>query len=190
MPLAPTIHVEQEIVRKIILGDQQAFKTLFHLYYKRLCQFAFLIIHSVQISEEVVLDVFINVWTKRNQLDPSRNIRSFLYTSVRNHAIDYQRSKTTYTPDYINIYELELKDEAPTVDENIDCELFRERLQKAFEMLPEQCRIIARLHFSDQLSYNEIAEYLNISHKTARAQIAIAIKKLKEIFIKYGWDKD
>ena len=190
MPLAPTIHVEQEIVRKIILGDQQAFKALFHLYYKRLCQFAFLIIHSVPISEEVVLDVFINVWTKRNQLDPSRNIRSFLYTSVRNHAIDYQRSKTVYTQDYINVYELEVKDPEPTVEDRIDLELFRERLQKAFELLPEQCRMIARMHYSDQLSYNEIAEYLQISHKTVRAQIAIATKKLKEIFVKYGWDKD
>ena len=161
MPLAPVKHIEEELVRKIVVGDQQAFKALFHLYYKQLCQFAFLFIHSVQISEEIVLDVYINVWTKRKQLDPSRNIRSFLYTSVRNHAIDYQRSKTTYTQDYINVYELELKDETPTVDESIDRELFRERLQKTFEMLPEQCRQIARLHFSDQLSYNEIAEYLN-----------------------------
>jgi RNA polymerase sigma-70 factor (ECF subfamily) len=160
------------------------------LYYKRLCQFAFLLIHSEEISEEVVLDVFINVWTKRNQLSQIRHIRSFLYTSVRNHAIDYQRTKTIHTQDYINVYELEVKDPKPAVDDMIDLELFRERLQKSFELLPERCRMIARLHYSDQLSYNEIADYLQISHKTARAQIAIATKKLKEIFVKYRWNKD
>ena len=189
MSLAPVKHIEEELVRKIAMGDQKAYKALFHLYYKRLCQFAFLLIHSVEISEEVVLDVFINVWTKRSQLAQVRNIRSFLYTSVRNHAIDYQRTKPTHTQDYINVYELEVKDQDPSVDERIDLEQFRERLQKAFELLPERCRMIARLHFSDQLSYNEIAEYLRISHKTARAQIAIATKKLKEIFVKYGWNK-
>ena len=190
-PLAPIKHIEEELVRKIAMGDQKAYKTLFHLYYKRLCQFAFYFLHSAEISEEVVLDVFTYVWTKRNQLDSGRSIRSFLYTSVRNHAIDYQRSKNYAQDNNINInfYELELKDPEPTVDEMIDLDLFRERLQKAFELLPEQCRMIARMHFTYQLSYNEIAEYLIISHKTARAQIATATNKLKEIFVKYGWNK-
>ena len=190
MPLAPVKHIDEELARKITLGDQKAFKTLFHLYYKRLCQFAFLFTSSVEISDEVVLDVFMNVWTKRNQLNPSRNIRSFLYTSVRNHAIDYKRTKTAYIQGTVNIYELEIVDPGPTVDDRIDLELFRERLQKAYELLPERCRMIARLHYSDQLSNKEIAEYLMISNKNVRAQIVIATKKMKEIFVKYGWDKD
>ena len=187
MPHATIKYIEEEMVRKISTGDQTAFKGLFHLYYKRLCRFAFLILHSKEQSEEAVLDVFLNVWIKREQLVPDGNIRSFLFTAVHNQAIDYQRANPVYPMDDINGYELEYPE--PSADEVIDRALFRERLQKAFEELPERCRLIARIHFSDQLPYKEIAEILHISRKTVEAQITIATQKIKDIFEKHGWNK-
>ena len=188
MPIAPVIYVEQELVRKIILCDQQAFKELFHLYYKRLCQFAFLFLHSKEVSEEVVSDVFFNIWTKREQLDPERNVRSLLYTAVRNHAIDYRRGKSINIQDNINVYELKIEDSA--VDTDIDIELYQKWLQKAFDLLPDRCKIIARMHFNDALSHKEIAEILKISPYTVKAQIVIAITKIKDTFEKYGWNRE
>ena len=187
MPLAPLKHIEQEMVRKISFGDQKSFEGLYHLYYKRLCQFAFLVLHSKELSEEVVSDVFLNVWIKREQLNSERNIRSFLYTAVRNRAIDYQRSKPVPAQDNINVYELEMECPEPSADDLIDRELFREHLQQAFDQLPERCRLIARMHYNDELQYKEIAAILNVSRKTVEAQIGIAIRKVKEIFEKYGW---
>ena len=180
-------NIEEELVRKTSTGDQNAFKGLFHLYYKRLCRFAFLILHSKEQSEEAVLDVFLNVWIKREQLVPDANIRSFLFTAVRNMAIDYQRANPVYPMDDINAYEIEYTE--PSADEVIDLALFRERLQKAFEELPERCRLIARMHFSDQLLYKEIAEILHVSPNTVKTQITIATQKIKEIFEKHGWNK-
>ena len=177
------------MVRKISHGDKQAFRELFQLYYQRLCQFAFLILRSKELCEEAVLDVFFSLWVKREQLNPARNIRSFLYTAVRNHAIDYQRSKTTRTQNNINVYELDIESPEPSVDAEIDLELFRERLQKAFDHLPERCQMIARLHFNDQLSVKEIADIMKISPHTVKAQIVVATNKIKEIFEKYGWNK-
>ena len=182
--------INELLVRKIVTGDQKAFEKLYHLYYKRLCQFAFLFLHSKELSEEVVSDVFFNVWMKREQLIPERNIRSFLYTSVRNQAINYcQRVNPIYSRDNINAYELEIESPEPSVDDTIDRELFRERLQKAFDLLPERCRMITRMHFNDQMQYKEIAEILNISRSTVKAQITIATQKIKETFEKYGWNK-
>ena len=189
MPLATKKYIEEEIVRNISLGDKKAFKELYQLYYNRLCQFALLFFHSKELSEEVVSDVFLNVWIKRDRLVPERNIRSFLYTSVRHRAIDLLRTNSIHPKNNINVYELELESPEPSVDDTIDREQFRERLQKAFDKLPEQCRIAARMHFNDQLSYKEIAVILGISYKTVKAQIAIATKKVKETFKKNGWDK-
>ena len=182
-------NIEEELVRKTSTGDQNAFKGLFHLYYKRLCRFAFLILHSKEQSEEAVLDVFLNVWVKREQLVPDGNIRSFLFTAVRNMAIDYQRANPVPSQDNINVYELEIESPEPSADEVMDRALFRERLQIAFEELPERCRLIARMHFNDGLPYREIAEILHISRKTVEAQITIATQKIKDIFGKYGWNK-
>jgi len=182
--------IEEELVRKIAVGDQKAFEGLYRLYYKRLCQFAFLFLHSRELSEETVSDVFFNVWMKREQLDPGRNMLSFLYTSVRNQAINYcQRANPIHFRDDINAYELEMELPEPFVDDTIDRELFCERLQKAFDELPERCRMIARMHFNDQLQYKEIAEILSISRKTVETQIAISIQKIKKTFEKYKWNR-
>ena len=189
MPPAISKYIEEEIVRKISLGDQKSFKELFHLYYKRLCRFAFLFLHSKEQSEEAVSDVFFNVWMKREQLVPERNIRSFLYTAVRNRVIDYQRANPIHSADNINVYELEMEFPESSADDAIDRLLFCERLQKAFDKLPEQCRMIVRMHFNDRLSYREIAEILHISPNTVKAQIAVATQKIKDIFEKHGWNK-
>ena len=190
MQPAPIKHIEEELVRQIVSGDQKAFERLYKMYHKRLCQFAFLILHSKELSEEVVSDIFINVWMKREQLIPERNIRSFLYTSVHNLAINYlQRERPIYSQDGIDVYELEMESPEPSADEVIDREQFRERLQQAFDQLPERCKMITRMHFNDQLQYKEIAEILHLSRKTVEAQIAIAIQKTKEIFEKRHWNK-
>ena len=189
MIFASIDHIEEELVRKIVLGDQKAFKLIHGLYYKRLCLFAFLFLHSKELSEEAVSDVFYNVWMKREQLAPVRNIRSYLYTAVHNQAIDYQRTKTIQTQDNINVYELEVEYSEPSAEDMMDRQLLHEQLQTAFDQLPEKCRMIARMHFNDQLQYREIAEILHISRKTVEAQIAIATRKVKEIFQKKGWNK-
>ena len=183
-------NIEEELVRKIIRDDEKAYSDLFHLYYKRLCQFAFLFLQSQELSEEAVADVFFNLWIRRAQLVPERNIRSFLYTSVRNQAINYsQRMNPLQNTENINAYELEIETTEPSVDETIDNELFRKRLQRAFDELPERCRMIARLHFSDQLQSKEIAKILTLSTKTVNTQIALATHKIKSLFEKHRWNK-
>ena len=187
---APIKHIEEELVRRISSGDQQAFERLFKMYYKRLCQFAFLIIRSKELSEEAVSDIFLHIWMKREQLIPERNIRSFLYTSVRNQAINYlQRETSIHTQDDIDVYELEMESPDVSVDEVIDREQFRKRLQQAFDRLPERCKMISRMYFNDNLQYKEIAHILQLSRKTVEAQIAIATQKVKEIFEKRRWNK-
>ena len=189
MSFAQIKHLDEELVRKIAQGDQRAFEELFRLYYKRLCQFAFLFLHSKELSEEAVSDVYYNVWMKREQLATVRNVRSYLYTAVRHQSIDYLRTKNIQPQENINAYELEIESSEPTADNIMEREQFRELLQQAFDQLPERCRMIARMHFNDNLQYKEIAKILDVSRKTVEAQIAIAIRKVKETFEKYGWNK-
>lgn len=190
MKLISDRQIDEDLVRKTAMGDQKAFEELFRLYYTRLCQFAFLILHSKERSEEVVSDVFFTVWVKREHLAPERNFRSFLYTSVRNHAINcLHRDSPIHFHDNINVYELEMKNPETSADDSLDWELFRNHLQHAFDHLPERCRMISRMYFNDQLQYKEIAEILALSRKTVEAQIAIATHKIKEIFEKFGWGR-
>ncbi len=174
---------------KIATGNQFAFEELHRLYFNRLCKFAFLFLKSKEMSEEAVSDVFFNVWMKRMQLKSVKNIRSYLYTAVRHQAIDYLRSQKSYPQDNINAYELEITSPEPSAHDTVERDDFRQLLQHAFDELPERCRMISRMYFNDQLEYKEIASILDISRKTAEAQIAIAVRKVKEMFEKYGWNR-
>ena len=183
------IHTDEELLRRIVIGDQRAFEELFRSHYKRLCQFAFLFLHSTELSEEAVSDVFFSLWMKREQLKSIRKISPYLYSAVRNQAIDYIRTKNVQPQENTNVYELELESSMQAADETIEREQLRSLIQQAIDMLPEKCKMIARMHFNDQLLYREIAEILNISRKTVETQIAIATAKIKETFEKFGWNK-
>ena len=189
MAIVANRDLDEVLIRQLSLGDQKALESLYRLYYKQLCQFAFLILHSKELSEEAVSDVFFNIWMKREQLASIRNIRAYLYKAVHNQAIDYLRTNPAQSHENINDYQLEIESPDPAVDEVIEREQLHELLQQTFDMLPERCRMIARMHFNDQLQYKEIAEILGISRKTVEAQIAIATRKVNEIFEKYGLKK-
>lgn len=168
-------------------NDLDAFQALHNLFYSRLCNFVFQYLKEKESCEEVVSDVFVSIWQKRNELQHIKNIQSYLYTCTKNLAIDLIRKNAIRIHSDTNCYELEI----PDVDDNflspLDMKEFKENMQKAIEELPPQCKLIFKMLINDQLSYKEIAEILNLSRKTVEAQVAIAYKKLtfilKKIYI-------
>src|SRR5699024_9054959 len=74
-------------------GDQEALEELFEKYYYRLCDFAFGYVRSIQLAEEVVSDVFLKVWQKRSTLTATGNFKAYLFTAVRNQALNYVKKE-------------------------------------------------------------------------------------------------
>ena len=100
---------EKDIIKKISEGDIQLFELLFKKYYQMLCDFGMKYLKSIDEAEEVVQDVFYNIWKNREQLRINTSIKSYLYTSVRNnslqkirvHNLDMKYEKY-YKSQYIN----------------------------------------------------------------------------------------
>lgn len=159
-------------------GDLSSFSNLHSYFYPFLVEFAFTYIKEQEISEEVVDDVFINLWEKREKLENIRNIKSFLYTCTRNKALDYLR-KINQEPQFDNeLFKLEsIKCDSESHHE-VEMDEFLSLLQDAIEKLPSQCKMIFRMHLNDNLKNSEIAEIMGLAKKTVEAQIYIAYKKL------------
>lgn len=158
--------------------DLTAFEELHKIFYGVLCNFTFSYLKDRQSCEEVVSDVFVAVWQKRNELRDVRNIRSYLYTCSKNLSIDLIRKNSIRIQPDTNCFEVEI----PELDENllspIEMKEFRAKVNEAIEKLPPQCKLIFKMLINDQLAYKEIAEILNLSRKTVEAQIAIAYRKI------------
>ncbi|MBO9594119.1 MAG: RNA polymerase sigma-70 factor [Niabella sp.] len=185
--------MEQEIkiqllVEQIaVLDDGKAFEKLFHVYYKRLLRFADAIVKDAQSAEEVVSDVFLNLWRNRSKLLEIENLNSYLYVATKNLAIRSRTRLQHRTP--LNIEEIEIEPEHVTNPEEIllNNELVK-RYEAAVSRLPARCQTIYRLARQDGLRYKEIAAILNVSVKTVDAQMAIALKRITQV-VRFVYDE-
>ena len=182
-------HEFKDLQNKIAVhNDQHAFAQLYISTMPYLLQFANSIIKNKELAEEIVSDVFIKIWQKRNSLPEVGNFKLYLYVSTKNTALNYlsrhfrketisldEMSLNVITNPY-NPEQLMITSEAV---KKIDAEI---------QKLPNRCKIIFKLVKEDGLKYNDIAGLLNISVKTIDNQMAIALKKISSA-INFEWKK-
>ena len=167
-----------ELVSKIRDGNSAAFKQLFTAYCKPLVYFTRRLVNDLEAAENIVQDIFLWVWQNREKLNPSQNIKSFLFTSAKNRGLNYIRHENVK---HQNEDELKLLTQQIN---NPEEEIFYSELSRtyheAIERLPNKCRQIFSMNRFEQLSYKEIADELNISIKTVETQMSRALKFLRK----------
>lgn len=169
----------KELQRRIALyDDETAYKELFFIFYKPLLQFANSFVRSNEMAEEVVSDVFMKVWEKRQEQEDIENLKVYLYVCTKNAALKsllkYQKQVA------ITIDELHVELESPYKNPEqllITAEMLS-RVQEAINSLPPRCKIVFKLIKEDGLKYKEVAEILQISVKTIDNQLAIALRRI------------
>ena len=169
---------EVECVNKIRTGDSAAFEDLFNFYCQQLINFTRRYVFDKQIAENIVQDVFVKVWQNRTNLDPTKMIKAYLFTAVKNNSLKHLRHLNIEnkgiesTPPYIG------DDERP--DRKLDEKELAVTVHQAIDELPEKCKEIFKMNRFENLKYAEIAKILNISIKTVETQMGRALKKLRE----------
>lgn len=159
-------------------SSQKAYKELFLRLYKPLCQFAYGMLKSRSDAEEVVSDVFILIWEKRERLVNIDSPLLYIYTAVKNRALNSiareKRQQALDTSEWlVPLNSLYFDPEQLMITEELT-----QKLRKSIEELPTRCRLIFKLVKDDGLKYKEVAELLQISVKTVEAQMTIALRRL------------
>ncbi len=166
------IHLFEEVKK----GHANALSRLFDKYYEPLCNFAFLFLKNTKLTEEIVDDVFINIWRKRKELTIHTNPKAYLYRSTRNGVVSYLRKNK---PDFDSIETLENRKADGTPDSPETLMIRKEIAGKVaylLDKLPTQAGLVFRMHKMDGLKYKEIAEVLDISVKTVENHMGRALK--------------
>ncbi len=158
-------------------NNNKALKVLFERYFVRLCEFSEFYVKNLTLAEEVVADVFLNIWISRNKLKIKTSLKGYLYTSVRNRSLNYVLKEKRNTE---NIKELTLKNNLPPIDNSPFVELSLMELENAIESLiqklPPKRQLIFRMNRLYGLKYKEIAELLSISVNTVQNHMVKAIE--------------
>jgi RNA polymerase sigma-70 factor (family 1) len=155
----------------------QTYEQVFHKYYDSLVQYANTIIRDTAESEDIVQQVFITLWEKKETINVHTSLRAMLYKSVYNASLNkIKQQKVRYK--YANEYQTEnsTEDSSNMIQEK---EL-QQRIDEAIETLPTQCAKIFKMSRYEELKYKEIAESLNLSIKTIENQMGKALKLMRD----------
>lgn len=154
------------------------FERIYKDYFDRLFAYALIISKSEIIAKDIVSDVFFNLWNTNIDLASIKDLKSYLFTSVKNQAIrtisndpakfnfdNYQIATTSI--DYINPEEL-------LIGKELD-----QFLSETINNLPPHCRLVFKMVKENQMKYENVATELGISIDTVKYHLKIAVKKIK-----------
>ena len=162
-------------------SDPKSFEVLFHELNPRLIKFCTLYVHYQQVAEEIVSDVFVKCWMDRAQMQQVEKPETYLFIAVKNQALNYNKRFSSIQ--VVNIEDHDGSGIQLINDASPELELEKKELifkmDQAIGSLPRQCGIIFRLIKENGMKYKEVAEILNISHRTVHTQMLRAMKKMK-----------
>lgn len=157
-------------------GDATAFKTIYNCYWEKLFAYTFNRLHIKEASEEVVQDVFLSLWQKRESIVITGSLSAYLYGATRHRLLNELRSSHVREA-YASDYALFLKntfDNSNVEEQNVND--LRRSLEETIAELPNQCQTVFRLSRLKHVSNQRIAQTLNISTKTVENYLTQALK--------------
>lgn len=164
---------------KVKSNDLPAYEIIFKKYIKELYRFAFSYVRDAQIAEEMAQEVFLYIWEKREQIEIQTTLKTYLYSAVKNKCLNYIKLELPRQQSMGDISEVMLSVSTKNKDEG-ENEQLKIYIQRAIDSLPKKCRQIFILSRNAGMTYEEIAEELDLSKKTVENQMGIALKKLRE----------
>ncbi|GAB3993607.1 RNA polymerase sigma-70 factor [Spirosoma daeguense] len=174
---------EHLIRTAFIQSPEQGFEALFRLYYRPLCSHALRFVYTREVAEDLVGEVFYQLWKTGAYVSVQHTYRTYLYAAVRHRAYNYLRDELTgnRTPASLDSVQEVLQPETPQTMIEYD-ETFQ-RLEKIIQDLPPQCQRVFLMSRFENRKNQEIADELGLSLKTVEAHMARALQQLRKLFI-------
>lgn len=169
------LDIKKSIISFLKKGDVNSYKVIFNTFYNRLYAFSLNYVEDTYAAEDIVENVFLILWQKKNDIDKVENLKSYLYSMVRNASIDHlKQEQRSISLDIDKHDSIELQDQYVIEEET------HALLYKALESLPAKCRKVFELSCLEGVKYKDISEELEISINTVKSQRARAIELLKQ----------
>lgn len=167
---------DKELISRLAEDGEQVIDLLFRRYYRFVCVAVYRILSDENLSEDIAQEVFYELWKKRHRINIQTSLKAYLKRAAVNKSLNYIRDQK------IKFEEVGKAPVLSTKSHNAQLEAkeLQEQINLAVNALPERCRIIFSLSRFEEMSYQEIANTLQISTKTVENQISKALKILRQ----------
>lgn len=169
---------ETNIIKGIRNGDESAFEFIYQNYYTALCVLAIRIIKIQEEAEEIVQEIIVNLWNKRESINITKNLKAYLFQSVHNNALNHLKKQNRENNYTISISE-HLQEVYANQSEKILVNELETIVKEAIEKLPEQTKSIFKQSRFEGLKYSDIAKNENLTIKGIEFHMSKALQFLK-----------
>ncbi|MFC1556125.1 RNA polymerase sigma factor [candidate division KSB1 bacterium] len=175
---ALTVLTDKKLTIKIQEGSTEAFRELYDKLAVDLLNFSMSLTRDRQESEDIVQNVFVALWNNREELDPEKSVKAYLFRSALNGAYKYLRHEKVIKKNEEFLIQTEKKPLTPFDD--LTNKEIRSKIDSAISSLPDGSRTVFELHRFGGFSYAEIADMQDISINTVKTQMGRALKFLRK----------
>jgi len=187
-PVDDKAALDAAAVARVAEGDAVALRDLYDRYGRVVYSFAYRLTHDATLSEECVQDVFVALWRRAGDFDPTRaKLTTWLFVVARNRAIELGRQKAR-RPELRD--DLEPAGSSPDPADLIADADESQRVAEAMAELPEEQLAVLRLSYFDGLSHSEIAEVIGIPLGTVKGRMRLALERLRSLSDTYDLQTD
>jgi RNA polymerase sigma-70 factor (family 1) len=170
-------YTDQELLELLCSGDQVAYTEIYHRYKFILHQHAWNKVRNKEEAQDILQEVFTNLWLKRGTINISSNLSGYLYSAVRNRVLDHF-SHSEVKLKYIHNIKPDLTQDVPT-DHRVRENQLKALIEKEIAELPPRMREVFEMSRKQHMTYKEIAEKLGTSEETVKKQVSGALKVLR-----------
>lgn len=177
---------DREILRvfseAIRASDTEAYEVLFKAEYENVKHFIRHYVHDGAESEDLAQETFASLWTNRDRIDPTRNIRSFIFTIARNKALNHLTMLRTRLTDPLEKGAVALSIESLNSEHilsRIDAMDMKRIIDLVYEKMPELTRKIFVMNRDEGMTYEEIADATGLTSKKVEYNMVKALKQFR-----------
>jgi len=167
------------LIEKIKRGDSKALRSLYDVYFIRIVNFSYKLLHNKDDACEVAQDVFMKIWDIRAGLDEHKSVSALIFRIAKFKSIDLLRKSESRIKLQTIDHSKNFLVDVGSADQNIFVEELKREYLSVINKLPPKRKLIFQMSRDQNLTYNEIAQKLNISPKTVEAQIRLALQQIK-----------
>jgi len=166
--------------------DRSLYNYFFNKYYPKLIWFALIYVKQHCLAEEIVSDVMLNIFKKRQRLAESENIEGYIFISVKNQSLKYLRKQKNqiFIDNYENEADLLLTSRETPEFEYMTNE-FQQIIRSAIDSLPPKRKLVFRMIKEEGLMYQDVAKLLDLSIKTVETHMGLALKTIHACISNY-----
>lgn len=175
---------DQQLLAFIKDGNERAYATVFHKYWDKLLVVAGRRLNDQDEAEEVLQDIFLNLWKRRATLELRVSFDHYFAVALKFEIINRlarQAREANRNAGYVHT----LTELVPDASEKFDLELLKSQLEATIQSLPPKCQLVFRMSREAEMTNKEIATELGITQKAVEKHMSTALKNLRTRFGQY-----